>query len=720
LSDDSPTDLASAAGSDLRRALTAPRSIALIGASNDPGRVTARPLQYLRKHGYQGKIYPINPGRETVLGETAYASLDDIQSPIEHAYIMVNTKAVTAALQSCIRIGVPVVSILADGFAETGESGLKHQRQLNALASEAGVLLIGPNSMGVVDTRSRFICTTNAAFSTDTLSSGRTAVISQSGSLIGTILSRGQARGLSYSTFISLGNEACTGVGEIGCTLVDDPETDAFILFLETLRNVDVITRFAERAYQLDKPVVAYMTGLSSEGQALSKSHTGAMIGARQATDAYLQAVGIERVTQFESLLEAPQALHQAIESPARRDGVTVISTTGGGGAMLIDQLSVRGVPVLQPSEGVREALAAHGLGQGHGKLIDVTLAGARYEVMKAVLDYIIRDPNSGIVVVAIGSSAQFNPEIAVRPIIDAVAESNDSLLAPVLAFPVPQAEESLRLLAEAGIASFRTVESCAESISLMMQNGRKLISRPKVQMLTDTQTISAQLSDLSHNTLNETEASDVMQHIGIERPAHIQLSACASVPENLPVQFPCVVKLVSRDITHKSDIGAVKTGIDSRNALIRTIDEMRSSLIRSHPQATLDGILVQATESGICELLVGAVRDPLVGAVITVGFGGRTAELYQDTATRPAPVSADTARAMLQELKLYPLLNGYRGAATADVDAAADAIARLSELLLCDRISEAEINPLLVRENGHGAVLLDAVIQLRDPKNHN
>jgi len=713
LSDENPIDLASTARSDLRRALTAPRSVALIGASNDPGRVTARPLQYLRKHGYRGEIYPVNPGRETVLGEKAYASLEDIRSPIEHAYIMVNTKAVTVALENCIEIGVPVVSILADGFAETGEQGLKHQRQLRDLASEAGVLLIGPNSMGVVDTRSRFTCTTNAAFSTDNLATGRTAVISQSGSLIGTILSRGQARGLSYSTLLSLGNEAHTGVGEIGCTLVDDPETDAFILFLETLRNVDAITEFAERAHQVDKPIVAYMTGLSSEGQALSRSHTGAMIGAREATDAYLHAVGIERVSQFESLLEAPQALRQAIDSPSRRDGVTVISTTGGGGAMLIDQLSVRGVPVLQPSEGVRKALAAHGLGQGSGKLIDVTLAGARYEVMKSVLDYIIRDPGSGIVVVAIGSSAQFNPEIAVRPIIDAVTESNDSLLAPVLAFPVPQAEQSLRLLAAAGIASFRTVESCAESISLMMKNGRKLISRPTVQMLTDTQTISARLADLSHNTLTETEASDVMQCIGIERPAHMLLPARPSVPENLPIQFPCVVKLVSRDITHKSDVGAVRTGIDSRNALIRAIDEMRASLIHSRPQATLEGILIQATENGICELLVGAVRDPLVGAVITVGLGGRTAELYQDTATRPAPVSAETARNMLQELKLYPLLNGYRGAPAADVDAAADAIAKLSELLLCDRISEAEINPLLVRENGRGVVLLDAVIEL-------
>lgn len=649
------------------------------------------------------------------MGERTYDAVGDIETAVDHAYIMLNTDAVTEAFEQCIDAGIPVVSILADGFAETGTEGIKRQQRLSRLAEESGVLLIGPNSMGVVDTRSRFVCTTNAAFSTDAINTGRVAVISQSGSLIGTILSRGQARGLSYATLISLGNEASTGVGELGCTLVDDPGIDAFVLFLETLRNVDVISEFAAEASRLNKPIVAYMTGLSNEGQALSSSHTGAMIGARQATDAYLNSVGIQRVTQFESLLEAPQALGQAIDSPKRRNGVTVVSTTGGGGAMLIDQLSVRGVPILEPSDDVRQALKTHGLGHGHGKLIDVTLAGARYDVMKAVLDSIICDARSGVVVVAIGSSAQFNPEIAVRPIIDAVAEASGEDLAPILAFPVPQADESLRLLADAGIASFRTVESCAESVSLMLNHRFDYNSSPNPVRLTDSSKLDACLANFPQLRLNEYEASQIMRSVGIACPKQRMLAVSESVPDNLQINFPCVVKIVSRDIAHKTEAGAVRTSIMSHNALIQAITDMTTTLTRTHPAATVDGILVQETETGVCELIVGAIRDPLVGAVVTVGLGGQYAELYQDTATMPAPVSIETARKMLGELKLYPLLTGFRGSQTADIDAAADAIARLSELILNARVAEAEINPLMVRQTGKGVVLLDALVRLQE-----
>lgn len=698
---------------ELRQALLAPRSVALIGASSQAGRVTSRPMQYLQQHGFRGQIFPINPSHGTVMGARAYASVSEVGQKIDHAYIMLNTDFVLEAFEQCVNAGVRVVTVLADGFAESGEQGQLRQRRLAALASDAGVLLLGPNSMGTVDLRSGFVCTTNAAFASDMQGNGRTAVISQSGSLIGTILSRGQARGLSYCTFISTGNEANTGVGELGQLLVDDPGIDNFTLFLETLRDVDSIRAFAQQARLSGKPIVAYMTGLSEEGQALATSHTGALVGQRAAADSFLKQIGIHRVGYFESLLEAPQAL--CVTKPTREvRGVTVISTTGGGGAMVIDQMSLRGVPILQPSDRIRRALVELNLPQGHGKLIDVTLAGARYEVMKAVLDTIINDSGSGIIVVAIGSSAQFNPEVAVRPVIDACNEANTAAAARVVAFPIPQADQSLRLLADAGVPAFRTVESCAECVSLMLASD-------EIEPLIDA--YAPAIGDSVHEirqrstgaTLNEIDASRIIESLGIPAPASVVLALDEPVPTHLPFDYPCVVKLISADVTHKTDAGAVRLGIDNHADLSAAILQMTASFRHNLPHARLEGILVQAMQHGVAELLVGATRDPIVGPIITVGMGGKLTELFRDTATRPAPVSRSTATNMLAELRLFPLLSGYRGEQAGDIDAAADAIAQVSQLLTHEFIAEVEINPLLVRQTNAGVVLLDALVRLSD-----
>ena len=250
----------------LLHALTTPSTIALIGASNNPARLTARPLLFLQQHGFAGKIYPVNPTRDTVQGLKAYPSVEAIPEPVEHAYVLVGTDQVIAAVEDCARAGVKVVCVLADGFAEAGDTGRARQAQLVSIAEAAGMLLVGPNSMGVVDSRSGFTSTTNAAFKADKLQPGRLAVISQSGSLIGTLVSRGQARGVAFATLISVGNEAMVGVGEMGKTLLEDDGTDGFVLFMETIRNPQTLADFARRAYAAGKPVVAYMIGKSNEG----------------------------------------------------------------------------------------------------------------------------------------------------------------------------------------------------------------------------------------------------------------------------------------------------------------------------------------------------------------------------------------------------------------------------------------------------------------------
>lgn len=689
------------------RALIAPQTVALIGASNDEHKLTARPLMFMQHHGFSGKIYPVNPVREQVLGLKAYPSVSEIPVQIDHAYILLNSEPAMVAFKDCAEAGVKVVSMLADGFAESGDEGVKRQKQLTKLADDYGVLLIGPNSTGVVDTRSGFTCTTNAAFRADNLGKGRFAVLSQSGSLIGTLLSRGQARGIDFSTFISVGNEANADIGKIGEILLADPKIDGFLLFMETIRSRSALSSFARRASEMGKPIVAYMIGKSEEGQALSVSHTGAMTGANEAIDAFLKHIGIRRVENFETLLEAPLALHHARMNRNRPKSVTVVSTTGGGGAMVVDQISARGVAISGCSDAARKILTSDNIPLGHGKLVDVTLAGTKYETMKKVVSTLMQDPKTGLLVVAIGSSAQFNPELAVKPIIDAVKEASDDT-APVIAFPLPHAVESMAMLENGGVPTFRSVESCAETVALLLNDqGPQEIIEDAL-----SQNITMLIDDTGSGVMDEVQAGDIFSELCASRPDFLLLAPDEAVPDILPFSYPVVAKLVSADLPHKTDAGAIKVGISDRNKLGIAITEMQSNAKAFAPDYKLSKILIQEMCSGLGEAIIGVTRDPVAGYVVTVGMGGVLTEIYRDTSVRVAPVSLENAREMIAEVKGFEILRGFRGKPKGDLEALAKTISAVSLIATNERVEEAEINPVLIRREG--VVLLDALIRLR------
>lgn len=688
-------------------ALLSPATVAVVGASNTETKLTARPMRFLRKHGYRGQIYPVNPSRDTVLGVQAWPTVGAIPEPVDFAYILVDADPAIEALKDCAAAGVKIAAILADGFAEAGAEGERRQAEVRRIAEKAGMLLIGPNSMGVVHTPTGFAATTNAAFGAAEIGQGRLAVISQSGSVIGTLLSRGAARDIAFSTFVSVGNEAAAGIGEIGEILVDHDGTDGFLLFMETIRDRDALARFAAKAHAAGKPVVAYMIGKSEEGQALSVSHTGALTGSATAVDAFLRSAGIRKAEQFETLLEAPGALSKARLKPGRPRTATVIATTGGGGAMVVDQLSARGVEIAGASAAAKARFAERGIPSGHGKLVDVTLAGARYEVMKEAVSTLIRDPETGVLIVAIGSSAQFDPELAVKPIVDAVAEAPDTA-ASVLAFPLPHAPDSMRLLEEGGVPTFRTVESCAETVAMMMRE-----TAPAARPQADLPAGASQLiDDLAPGTADEVASGAIFAALGLKGPGQVLLDPDAEVPETLPVPFPVVAKLVSPDLPHKTDAGAITIGIEDHDALVAAIAAMRASADAYHPGYRLTGILVQEIAQGLCEALIGLSRDPVAGPVVTVAMGGVMTEIYRDSAVRPAPVALDTAREMIAEVKGFELLRGFRGRPKGDLEALAEAVVTLSMLATKDRVEEAEANPVLVCENGAGVLRLDALIR--------
>ena len=693
----------------LLKALLAPDAVAIIGASDDPKRLTSRPMRFLAQHGYRGRVYPINPRRDTVLGAKAYRRLADLPETVEHAYILLDTDLAISALKDCAEAGVRVVSMLADGFAEAGEEGRAKQEALVRIADDAGVFLVGPNSTGIVGTHAGFSCTTNAAFAVPALRPGRYAALSQSGSVIGTLLSRGAGLGIDFSALISVGNEAQAGLGTFGELLADDPLTDGFMLFMETIRDRAKLAHFARKARSLNKPVVAYMIGRSDEGRSLSVSHTGALTGGFAAVDSFLKSIGIRRVETFEALLETPRALRLAPQLRGRPRTVTAVSTTGGGGAMVVDQIAARGVAISALSPESRRTLEAHDIPLGHGKLVDVTLAGTRYEALKRVVSTIIEDPATGALVMAIGSSAQFNPELSIQPIIDAVKEATPSA-APVLAFPLPHADRSLAMLSEGGVPSFRSVESCAEAVALLLTDDIDVVPGVHEQL---PATVAARFDACGTGVLDETQSSQIFADLGIAGPRHVVLAPNDDIPVDLPFAYPVVAKLISPDLPHKTEAGAVAIGIKDRAALAKAIGAMRASASSHAPGYRLAGVLIQEMVSGLCEALIGFTRDPLAGPVVTVAMGGIFTEIYSDAVCGPAPLSRDDAARMIAAIRGFALLRGYRGKPKGDLDALADAVRRVSLLAAAPNVAEAEINPVIVHEEGRGVTMLDALVRL-------
>ena len=690
-------------GPSLADALFRPRAAALIGVSDDAGRTAGRPLQFLRKHGYAGPIYPINPNRETVQGERAYKSLAELPGPVDHAYILVNTPLVEVAVTACAEAGVRAATILASGFAEAGPEGIALQRRLVQVARRSGLRLVGPNSLGVVDTHTPLALTANAAFAAETLLKGRLAVISQSGSQIGTFVSRGAPRGIGFSKLISVGNEADLSVGEIGAALADDPDTDAFLLFLETIREREHYARFAALAARAGKPILAYRLGRSEVGRELAVSHTGAMVGSDAAVDAFLRRQGILRVDHLETLMEAPALVIGRKPPATERRSVGVITTTGGGAAMVVDRLGLLGVEVTPPSAETYARLQTAKAPALPGRMIDMTLAGTRPDVMRAALDILMDAPEFDLVLTVVGSSAQFHPELAVKPILDCARAKK-----PIAAFLVPHAEASLRVLAENAVAGFRTPETCADAIAAYFGWRQSEPAEPLIEAICAR--AMAALAAAPGAVLDERQSLALFDALGIA----VTPSAVVD-PERipaLPLAFPVAAKVLSADITHKTDAGGVALGIASADELAVRAREMLASVRAKHPAAAIAGILVQPMERGVGEALLGYRNDPQVGPVVTVGMGGTLAEIYRDISVRLAPVSVAEAVEMIAEVRGFATLRGYRGMPVGDLGALAQAVARLSSLaeLPGTPIVEAEINPLIVKASG--AVAVDGVVR--------
>jgi acyl-CoA synthetase (NDP forming) len=636
----------------LARALFAPGSVALIGASGDAAKNTARPQRYLRKHGYAGKIFPVNPTRKEIFGERAYARVSDVAEAVDHAYILIED--VEQALEDCGRRGVTVASVFSGGFADAGPQGMRRQAELVARARSLGVRILGPNSMGVIDVPGRLALSVNAVLEMDALPAGTTSIVSQSGTMLGTLLSRGAARGLGFAKLVSVGNEADLGVGELVELLAADPGTRVILLFLETIRDAERLARAARAAHAAGKAVVAYKLGRSALGEAAALSHTGALAGTDAALDAFFRDCGIVRVDMLETLLEIPPLMLGKKPLELKRPGrVTVVTTTGGGAASVVDRLGLHGVELAAP-------------------IMDLTMAASGQNYAEA-LEKAARSA-CDLVVACVGSSAQFHPELAVQPIIHSGTSK------PIVCFFTPHAERSLALAAASAIPAFRTPEACADAVAAFL-SWRSPRKAPAL----------AAPGDLP------SQPFELLAALGIP----VARWAIAEAPGfSHPLGYPVAVKLLD---AHKTERGGVALGVASRAELEKAAQRMGARRV-----------LVQEMQSGLTEAIVGYRDDPVVGPLVLLGAGGVLAEVYRDYALRIAPVSETEAAEMIEQVKGLAPIRGYRNLPRGDLKALARSVSALSRLALAKGrpVREADINPLIVKADGVAAV--DALVALK------
>ncbi|NKE45624.1 acetate--CoA ligase family protein [Roseomonas frigidaquae] len=673
------------------QALLRPRSVAVVGASADATKTGGRPVGYLLRHGFSGAVWPVNPRATEIAGLPCYKDVASLPGAPDVGIVLVGPERAEAAVRDLAAKGCQAAIVLAGGYGETGEAGAEKQ---SALKRAAGAMrLLGPNTIGVVNLTDHIVLSASGALEFPDLPPGGLSVVSQSGGILGALLSRGAAAGIGFAKLVATGNEGDIEVAEVLDALVDDPATTAIALYLEGLRNPAAFRAAARRAAEAGKPVVAFKVGRSEAGALAAISHTGAMAGADRMYDAFFAGLGVIRAERFSDLLEVPAALAQGRRAEGFR--VAVLTSTGGAGALVADAVGLAGGSVPAPDATVRDSLAAL-LGEAPvGNPVDVTLAGLRPDLFRGAIRTLLASDLYDQLVVVVGSSALAQPEL----VADAMLEARGDSAKPVIAYVSPHAPQIAAGLNARGVPASTTPEGIAAILAAL--------ARPAFRPATPE--VEALPPGLPHGKLNEAESKALFAHFGI--PATREASAVTPAAAQQAAQGlgpRLVVKLLARDLAHKSDIGGVVLNVTPDR-----VAEVGAALLAKLPWA--EGLLVQEQISGGIEMILGIVRDPHLGSAVLLGAGGTAAEVFGDTQLRMLPLTRDDAEAMVRGLKVARVLAGFRGAPAADVPALVDAVLAFSRMgeALGERLLEAEINPLFVLPEGQGVRAADGLAVL-------
>ncbi len=695
--------------------LLQPRSVAIIGASADPTKTAGRPVAYLQKHGYAGQILPVNPKADRIGDLPCYPDIASLPVVPDVGIVLLGAERAHLAVRDLAARGTAAAIVLASGYTETGEDGARRQRQL--IESAGSMRILGPNTIGLVNLTDKIVLSATGALEMDHFPVGGIGVVSQSGGILGSLLSRASARGVGLSKLISTSNEVDLELADFIDHLADDEATKVIALYVETVRNPQKFRAAALKAARAGKPVVAFKIGRSEAGAAAAVSHTGAMAGADRMYDALFRQTGVIRAQSFSDLLDIPVAL--ATGRKLRGNRVAILTSTGGAGTLVSDDLGLHGFETPAPDAATAEALRALQTGSEavlDRNPIDVTLAGLRPDLLRGAITALLASPSYDALTIIVGSSSLAQPELMAGAIQDCLPLTDK----PVMAYVSPHAPEIGALLTQRGVPAFAAAESCTAALGAMRQASHFVAPDEALPALP-----AVAADDFAAGSLDEAQAKQLFARFGVPCAAEVIVSSPAeaeAAARDLAGSDGgrVVLKILSSQITHKSDVGGVAVGL--------TADSVGSRL--THMAAEVEAkagvrpqrYLVQQMVSGGTEFILGMHRDPL-GTAILLGMGGITAELFKDTTMRLLPADAhglgalsrSDALDMAKSLKTWPLLDGFRGRPKADVDALVDAIVAFSRMAaqLGERLVEAEINPVFVLPQGKGVRAADGVVVL-------
>ncbi|WP_192901802.1 acetate--CoA ligase family protein [Pigmentiphaga sp. H8] len=683
-----------------------PRSVAVVGASADAGKTAGRPVSYLLKHGYQGRILPVNP-KVSHIGELpCYADVAALPEVPDVGIVLLGAERAHLAVRDLAARGTAAAIVLASGYTETGGEGARRQAQL--LEAAGGMRILGPNTIGLVNLTDRIVLSATGALEMEDFEVGPVGVVSQSGGILGALLSRANARGIGLSKLVSTSNEVDLDLADFVDHLADDDATRVIALYVETIRNPEAFRAAALKAARAGKPVVAFKIGRSEAGARAAVSHTGAMAGADRMYDAFFRQVGVIRARTFDELLDIPSALATGRRLAGRR--VAILTSTGGAGTLVSDELGMAGFDAPAPDGPTAEALRALQTGD-HAVLdrnpIDVTLAGLKPDLMKGAIRVLQASPSYDALVVIAGSSSLAMPELVAGVIQDCLPDSPK----PVIAYVSPHAPDVVRALTRHGVPAFAAAEGCAAAFRGMLEAGARDDGPGGAG-----RTLGA-IDGLPSGSLDEHEAKRLFARFGVPCVREAVVAGPAEAGQAArELGGRVVLKMLSAAITHKSDVGGV--AVDLAPEAVGACLESMAREVESRAGVRPERYLVQEMVGPGVELILGMRRDAL-GSAILLGMGGIAAELYNDTSLRMLSPGQGLARqeaaAMVRELKSWPLLDGYRGRPRADVEGLVDAIVAFSEMAaqLGDRLAEAEINPVFVLPRGQGVRAADGVAVL-------
>ncbi len=683
-----------------------PKAVAVVGASREPGKVGHTVLENLLSAGFRGAIYPVNPKAQEILGLKAYPSVSAIPGEVELAVIAIRAPLVPQVIEECGKKGVRAAVILSAGFRETGREGAQLEREVLTKAQKFGLRIVGPNCLGVLDTYARL----NVTFAAVKPLRGAVGFFSQSGALCLHLLEWSRAEKVGLSRFVSLGNKC--DVSEVEClrALGEDPHTRVILGYLE---GIDDGRAFVEVAREVSrkKPVVIFKSGVTGAGARAASSHTGSLAGSEQAFSAAVKKARVIRAATLQEFFD--QALFFALQPPMKGPAVAVLTNSGGPGIVAADAIerSALEIPTLGPEtvDKLRKILPPYAAFYN-----PVDVAGdADAERYEKALQILLEDPKINGILIILSHTATVDPaEVAERII---RKKGKKPLTACFLG--KESVRKGARLLKRKGVPVFPYPEEAVVTLekswlfTLLSQKteGREE-SPPKVDFAR-VAAVMKQVREEERNYLYDHEVREILEAYGFRFPKSL---LARTTEEALlaakVIGYPLVLKVVSPEIQHKTDLGGVKVNIRTEEELIQGFQEILFRVKKALPRATITGILVQEMITNAREVILGFTRDPQFGPMVMFGLGGIYVEVLKDVSFRLAPLEFEEAREMIREIRGYGLLRGVRGEEEADLPALTSALVALSRLAVdFPELVEGEVNPFMVRRRGEGAVAVDA-----------